>query len=405
MLLGYVSVHIVAEGQVEWVGRQKRATMDAPVLSRTNVTCAGAFMSVASLVAALTALVAAALVAAALVATAPAGASPVSRAGAIVVPVPNYVFIHDPSMTKDGNSWYLFSTGDPQGGVDNGNIQIRASTDLTSWRLVGTVFRTIPTWITLQLGVPVPNLWAPDISYFNGSYHLYYAASTFGSNTSIIALATSPTLEPTSPRYHWTDEGEVFSSNAADDYNAIDPALVRGPASTKWLLFGSFWSGIKLLALNAITGLPASTHPKLFSLSETAAPDAEEGSYIVHHGSFYYLFVSSGDCCKGIGSSYQIIVGRSAQVTGPYVDPNGTAMTEGGGMELLGSDQGMIGPGSLSVYVGPAGDLIDYHYYDAWDQGQPWIQVRRLLWASSGWPVTGPPIVPVPGAPIDAATP
>ena len=96
-------------------------------------------------------------------------------------------------------------------------------------------------------------------------------------------------------------------------------------------------------------------------MSESAAPDPEEGSYIVPHGGYYYLFVSSGSCCRGIGSTYEVIVGRSKKVTGPYVDPNGTAMTEGGGMELLGSDEGMIGPGSPSVYMGPSGDLIDFH--------------------------------------------
>jgi arabinan endo-1,5-alpha-L-arabinosidase len=332
----------------------------------------------------------------------PAGASP---GPAKTVPVPSYVFVHDPSMTKEGNSWYLFSTGDPQSLVNGGNIQIRESANLTTWRLVGTVFQQIPSWIGPKLGGAVPNLWAPDISYFAGSYHLYYAASTFGSNTSVIALATSPTLDRADHRYHWTDKGEVFSSTAANDFNAIDPALVSGAGGAKWLLFGSFWSGVKLIQLNPATGMPASAHPEVFSLSETTAPDAEEGAYIVSHGGYYYLFVSSGVCCKGIGSSYQVIVGRSAKVTGPYADPNGTLMTNGGGMELLGSDQGMIGPGSPSVYMGTHGDLIDYHYYDAWDNGAPWVQVRDLLWTSNGWPVTGPPMVPVPGAPLATPAP
>jgi arabinan endo-1,5-alpha-L-arabinosidase len=333
----------------------------------------------------------------------PAGTTPTAasceRADPTTVPLPSYVFVHDPSMTKEGGTWYLFSTGDPQGAVNGGNIQIRESTNLTSWRLTGTVFQTVPSWIATQLGAPVPNLWAPDISYFDGAYHLYYAASSFGSNTSVIALATNSTLDPNSPSYKWRDEGKVFSSDAADDYNAIDPALISGPGVSKWLVFGSFWSGIKLIKLGPATGKPPSPEPQVFSLSGTAAPDPEEGPYIVPHGGYYYLFLSSGDCCKGIGSSYDVIVGRSSSITGPYVDPNGTAMTDGGGMELLGSDEGMIGPGSASIYVGTGGDLIDYHYYDAWDQGDPWIQVRRLLWAPSGWPVTGPPIVPVPGAP------
>jgi arabinan endo-1,5-alpha-L-arabinosidase len=337
-----------------------------------------------------------------LVLTVGAVASPVALASAAVgatVPIPTYMFVHDPSLTREGAIWYLFSTGDPQGKVDGGDIQIRESANLTQWTFIGTVFPVIPSWITSQLG-QIPNLWGPDISYFDGEYHLYYAASSFGSNNSLIALATNPTLDPKSPNYHWLDDGEVFTSSTSDDYNAIDPALVFGPQSSKWLLFGSFWSGIKLLRLGSATGKPASANPQLVSLSESADPDPEEGAYLVAHGGYYYLFVSNGACCKGIGSTYQELVGRSRALTGPYLDPNGTSMLDGGGMELLGSDEGMIGPGSASVYVSGAGDLIDYHYYDAWANGAPWLQVRKLLWTAGGWPVTGPPLVPVPGSPL-----
>ncbi len=41
-----------------------------------------------------------------------------------------------------------------------------------------------------------------------------------------------------------------------------------------------------------------------------------------------------------------------------------------------------------------------YHYYDAFDHGDPWVQVRPLVWTPDGWPVTGAPLTPVPGSPI-----
>jgi arabinan endo-1,5-alpha-L-arabinosidase len=303
-------------------------------------------------------------------------------------------------MIREGSTWYLFSTGDPDGGVNGGDIQIRVSTDLRTWHLTGTVFKTIPAWITSR--VPgVINLWAPDISFFDGVYHLYYAASTFGSNDSVIALATNRTLDPSSPEYHWDDNGLVLSSSTTDDYNAIDPALVDGAGSAKWLLFGSFWGGIQLISLNPATGLPSSHDPTVHPLSSAPAPDPEEGSYMVHHDGLYYLFVSYGDCCKGVGSTYEILVGRSQSITGPFLDPNGTPMSNGGGMELQGSTDGMIGPGSLSITLYGGTYLMDYHYYDAWAQGQPWLQVRRLYWPPGGWPVTGAALVPVPGAPQD----
>lgn len=313
----------------------------------------------------------------------------------------NYAFVHDPTMSRSKGVYYVFSTGDPAGKVGGGNIQIRESRNFKRWRYVGTVFPKIPAWITQRLG-DIPNLWAPDISFYKGLWHLYYAGSSFGSNKSLIALATNKTLDPKSPRYHWKDRGLVIASDTADDYNAIDPALVDGPSGTKWLSFGSFWSGIKLVALDSQTGKPSSASPKLYALASRAFPDAEEGSYITKHGGYYYLFVSFGFCCRGIGSSYRIMVGRSSLVTGPYVDPNGTAMTNGGGMELQGSDQGMIGPGSGSVYRHGGTYLMDYHYYDAYEAGAARLQVRALHWTRSGWPVAGPALVPVPGAPVGA---
>ena len=91
------------------------------------------------------------------------------------------MFVHDPSMAREGGTYYLFSTGDPAGTIGNGNVQIRTSRDLRHWTYNGTVFADKPAWITAALG-SIPNLWAPDISYFGGLWHLYYAGSSFGSN-------------------------------------------------------------------------------------------------------------------------------------------------------------------------------------------------------------------------------
>jgi len=68
-------------------------------------------------------------------------------------------------------------------------------------------------------------------------------------------------------------------------------------------------------------------------------------------------------------------------------------------MELQGSTDGMVGPGGPSITLDGGTFLIDYHYYDAWAAGQPWLQVRPLYWSADGWPITGAAMVPVPGAP------
>src|SRR6266571_2877965 len=220
---------------------------------------------------------------------------------------------------------------------------------------------------------------APDISYFGGLWHLYYAGSSFGSNNSVIGLATTPTLDPRSPRYHWTDQGLVFRTTTADNFNAIDPSLATAADGGKWLALGSFWSGIKMIKLDAATGKPAAS-PTVYSLAAKPFPDPEEGAGIVYHGGYYYLFASVDNCCRGISSTYHIQVGRSTSITGPYVDAAGTDMMNGGGMEVQGTDAGMIGAG---------GEF-------AFGNGDAWVQVRPLTWAD-GWPVTGQALVPVPG--------
>jgi arabinan endo-1,5-alpha-L-arabinosidase len=325
-------------------------------------------------------------------------AGPATRAAATAS---QYTFIHDPSMAKEDGTYYVFSTGDPAGVIGNGNIQIRTSRDLRNWTYKGTVFATKPAWITAALGA-IPNLWAPDISYFGGLWHLYYAGSSFGSNDSVIGLATTPTLNPTSPNYHWTDDGLVFRSASTDDYNAIDPSLVTAANGAKWLVFGSYWSGIKLIGLDAATGKPATSTPTIYSLAAKPFPDPEEGAGIVYHDGYYYLFVAVDTCCRGISSTYHIQVGRSTSITGPYVDAYGTAMLSGGGLEVQGTDAGMIGPGSPFVFAAHSDqnhsdqNWLVYHYYDAYDSGAAWLQIRPLTWVD-GWPVTGQPLVTVPG--------
>ena len=317
-----------------------------------------------------------------------------ARSEAAAQPAP-YLFVHDPSMAKDGGTYYLFSTGDPAGVIGNGNIQIRTSQNLRDWTYAGTVFSTKPAWITSALG-NIPNLWAPDISYFGGLWHLYYAGSSFGSNNSVIGLATTPTLDPHSPRYHWTDDGLVFRTSTTDNFNAIDPSLVTDARGGKWLALGSYWSGIKLIGLDPANGKPATSSPTVYSIASKPFPDPEEGAGIIYHDGYYYLFVSVDTCCRGISSTYHIQVGRSTSVTGPYTDAAGIDMATGGGMEVQGTDAGMIGPGGEFVYQADGRDSLVYHYYDAYSNGDAWVQIRPLIWVN-GWPVTGEPMVPVPG--------
>jgi arabinan endo-1,5-alpha-L-arabinosidase len=306
----------------------------------------------------------------------------------------DYPITHDPSIAREGNTYYVFATTSKP---SEGQFPIRCSSDLQAWKLCGHVFDTIPAWIR-DVSPTTKELWAPDISYFQGKFHLYYAYSAFGVNTSGIALATNDTLDPQSPRYHWNDEGLVLKSTRDDNFNAIDPNVVFDDAGQPWLSFGSFWGGIKMRRIDPVTGKPSAADPKLYSLAARAEPEhadppkpglpadwqAIEAPFIVRHGDYYYLFVSFDLCCRGTKSTYRTMVGRSPQVTGPYVDADGKPMLNGGGTQLLTANGRWLGPGGESVLQRPEGDILVFHAYDA-VTGKPALQISTLTW-DNGWP-------------------
>ncbi len=281
--------------------------------------------------------------------------------------------VHDPSMVRapDG-TYYLFST--------HQGIEIRTSTNRTSFTRDGSVLPGGATWASAYGNDT--DIWAPDVSYHNGIYWLYYAVSSFGSNHSAIGLATSSTAKPGS----WTDHGLVYATQTSSTFNAIDPGLTVDTSGRWWLSMGSFWSGIKMIQINPATGKQLSSNTTLYSIAERPSPDAEEASYIYPHGGYYYLFVSFDYCCRGVNSTYHIMVGRSTSPTGPYVDENGTAMMSGGGTQILATHGNVIGPGGQTVMHDTDGDLLVYHYYAANLNGTPELGLNYLDWASNGWP-------------------
>ena len=325
---------------------------------------------------------------------------------------------HDPSIIKQGDRWYIFSTTTGRGST--GQLPVRCSNDLTLWKRCGDVLPAIPDWIK-QDSPGTRGLWAPDISYFDGLYHLYYAYSLFGKNISGIALLTNKTLDPNSPDYRWNDQGLVLRSTTGDDFNAIDPNLAIDAKGGTWLVFGSFWGGIKLRRIDRATGKLSSVDTTQYSLAthfterapnpqaatqlgaasvaappvpsanaaaqrpaNTAGPHAIEAPFIVHKGHFYYLFVSVDFCCRGARSTYKVMVGRARKITGPYVDAAGKRMSDGGGTLLLSGNSKWAGPGGESVLLQKTGDIIVYHAYDA-HTGQPSLQVSTISWVKN-WP-------------------
>lgn len=281
---------------------------------------------------------------------------------------------HDPSAIEQNGIIYLSYTG--------ARLPGKTSKDLLAWSAASSAFgNSNPGWIADQVS-GATDLWAPDLSYFNGKYHLYYSASTFGSNSSCIGHATRASMESGS----WTDQGSVVCSKRGDDWNAIDPAVTVDTQGTPWLAFGSFWSGIKLIQLDQ-SGARANT--ELLSIASRDG-GAIEAPYIVSRCGYYYLFVSFDKCCSGASSTYNIRVGRSEQVKGPYMDKDGKQMMDGGGTLLVSGDNTWKGPGGGSVlFVGKRAYSV-YHAYAA-SNGRAALRVSELVWDSNGWPISGGP--------------
>jgi arabinan endo-1,5-alpha-L-arabinosidase len=280
---------------------------------------------------------------------------------------------HDPTVVRTpGGTYILAATGN--------NLSLKTSTDRRTWRNAGTVWPNGAPWTTAYTGGGA-SLWAPDISYRNGQYFMYYSASTFGSQRSAIFLATSATGAQGS----WTNQGLIIESSTSVDYNAIDPNLIVDASGQWWLSFGSFWTGIKMIRLDPTTGRRSTTDTAVRALAtRTANGRAIEAPFIFRHGGFYYLWVSFDLCCQGASSTYRIMVGRSTSVTGPYTDRNGTAMTAGGGTQVLAAHDSIRGPGHQAVIADTAGEVLIYHYYAA--NGASFLGINSIGYDSAGWP-------------------
>ena len=146
------------------------------------------------------------------------------------------------------------------------------------------------------------------------------------------------------------------------------------------------------------TGKTATDDTKTYALATRSKPDnaapakpglppdweAIEAPFIIHHDSYFYLFVSWDLCCRGVKSTYHIRVGRSENIVGPYLDEDGKSMADGGGSELLNGNSTWVGPGGESAIVRSEGELLVFHAYDA-TTGKPALQISTINWRGD-WP-------------------
>ena len=308
----------------------------------------------------------------------------------------------DPAVIRGQDGWwYAYGTTDPLRSGEGARhlLPVSRSADLVTWEHVGDAFTedTLPAWADTDPAHPAA-LWAPDVRYVDGAYRLYYVVTettlTPGAGDSAIGVATAPT--PTGP---WTDAGAPVvdprpgGSGAPDDFLwTYDPSHVVGSDGTEHLVYGSYYGGIWVTALDG-TGTRAVGDPVQITVDNKF-----EGAYVVRRGEYWFLFASTANCCAGPTTGYAVQVGRSTSLTGPYVDREGVPLLQsraGGTPVLAPNGNAWVGTGHNAVVTDLAGrDWIVYH---AIDREQPYLDgtdginrrpmlLDRLDWVD-GWPV------------------
>ncbi len=297
---------------------------------------------------------------------------------------------HDPVIIKQDSTFYLFLTGG----------DMAKSPDLKNWERVNPVPNKLD-WVTEDI---IPGyrggFWAPDIQFLDGVYYLYYSPSAFAKNTSAIGVMTNKTLDQSSPEYKWEDHGMILRSIPGRDFwNAIDANVYFekkwGGETTGWLSFGSFWGGLKLVKL--APDMKSLAEPqewytiakqeRTFGMPDTDPGDGTiEAPFIYRRHQYYYLFVSTDYCCRGLDSTYKVVVGRSRDIRGPYFDKEGMPMYAGGGTLVAGETEEYAGIGHCAVYDFDGKTYFVAHGYDKNDAGRSKLVLKEIEWDRAEWP-------------------
>lgn len=273
-------------------------------------------------------------------------------------------FIHDPStiMYCDGK-YYTFGTGG--GGL--------ISED---------------GWIWNGGAVRPGGGAAPDAIKIGDRYLIAYSATgggLGGGHAGKVLTMWNKTLDPNSPDFKYTEPVEVASSLVDEDCDAIDAGLLLDPTDGRlYLTYGTYFGFIRLVELDPATGKRVEGNEPV-----NIAIDCEASALMYRNG-WYYLLGTHGTCCDGANSTYNIVVGRSRSVTGPYLDNVGRDMLRGGGKMVLAAQGRVTGPGHFGRYVEEEGvEKMSCHFEaDLNRSGRSVLGIRPLLWKND-WPVAG----------------
>jgi arabinan endo-1,5-alpha-L-arabinosidase len=285
--------------------------------------------------------------------------------------------VHDPVMIKQGDTYYIFSTGK--------GISIKTSKDRVNWLNAGSVFNkdALPAWFKKDIPNQDGNIWAPDIHYHHGKYFLYYSVSAWMNFNSSIGYATNTALDAKDPNYKWVDHGLVINfKNGGEGVNCIDPNVFVDKDGKEWLIYGSYKAGLRLVQLNTKTGKLLNDPPQIIPITTALG----EGSYIIKGPKYYYVFASRGKCCAGMQSTYQVVMGRSVEIKGPYLNKNGESWLDNKYSVFLTGNEDEPGRGHNGFFMEHDTTFVVYHAYSRSANGASLLNIKPMFLDKDDWP-------------------
>ena len=229
---------------------------------------------------------------------------------------------------------------------------------------------------------------APDALKIGDKYLVAYSSTgggLGGGHAGRILTMWNKTLDPSSPDFKFTEAIEVASSEVDEDCDAIDAGLFMDPVTGRlWVTYGTYFGFIRVVELDPVTGARVEGNEPV-----DIAIDCE-ATTITYRNGWYYLLGTHGTCCDGVNSTYNIVVGRSRNVTGPYIDNVGRDMVAGGGKMVIDGADRQFGAGHFGRYIEDDGvEKMSFHWEADLDRsGRSVLAIRPLLWVND-WPVGG----------------
>lgn len=231
---------------------------------------------------------------------------------------------------------------------------------------------------------------APDVMKIGDRYLIIYGATgggLGGGHNGRILTMWNKTLDPKSPDFRFSKPVEVCSSDGLEDQDAIDPCLFLDPNTGRlWVTYGTYFGSIRLIELDPTTGRRVAGNKERDIAIDCEATD------LIYRDGWYYLLGTHGTCCDGPNSTYNIVVGRSRNVEGPYLDNMGRDMLHGGGRMVVAAGDRKYGPGHFGRTIVDKGvEVMSCHFEADLDRsGRSVLGILPLLWRN-GWPVAGKP--------------